>query len=344
MTNLPLLFLVSTLASLGLVWGAMHFIRRKEAHYDMPDDPAGRFIPVPRVGGLAVMPVIFAGMTWLYSEQMLLFPQPLCWLIVLASGFAMTLISWANDKRKDRLAAFYRFTIQIMAVIIPLWMLPSEWRICAEYLPFHVERILIGAGWLLFTNIYNFMDGINGITGTQTISITGGIVVLTLISGMGLENGLLEMNIITAGAAAGFMFWNCRPKARVFLSDLGSLGLGYQLGWMLLLISIQGYAVVALILPMVYLMDATFTVVRRAVQGKRIWKNHRDHLYQRVTHETGVTHMQATLMIAVTNVLLLFVAMAVVQNMLTPLYGFVIAAAIACFLMGIFYKIGKRAL
>lgn len=345
MTELLILFIACFAVTLVMVWSGIHYLKRREVIFDIPDDEAGRGIPVPRSGGLAVMPVIFAGISVLYAQGMLLFPQPLCWLIILGSGVALAAMSWVDDKRKDGLAARYRFTIQFLAILFPLMMLPPEWRVMTfDQMPLYAERIIIGVLWMWFCNAYNFMDGINGITAVETMSITLGIVVLTLVSGMGLENGMLELNMMIAGAAAGFFFWNGRGKARAFMGDIGTVGLGYQLGWILLLLAVQGYTAVAVILPMIYILDSSFTVIRRLLEGKKIWKNHRDHLYQRAVHDTGLSHMQVTSMIAVTNIVLIVIAMNVVQNILTPWNGVFCAMAVVTLLLGIFYKIGKRAL
>lgn len=344
MTDLLVLFIACFVLTLGLVWGTIRSLKKREVIFDIPDDEAGHGIPVPRSGGLVVMPIIFAGITVLFHNHLLLFPQPFCWLIVLGSGVALALMSWVDDKRKDGLAARYRFTIQCLAIITPLVMLPPEWRIVSDdVMSVYLERVLVGIAWLWFSNVYNFMDGINGITAVQTMSITGAIILLTLVSGMGLETGMLEMNVIIAAAAAGFFFWNGRGHARAFMGDMGTVGLGYQLGWMMFLIAIQGYGVVMLILSMVYVMDSGITVIKRLLQGKKIWQTHREHLYQQATHDTGLSHMQATSLIALTNIVLIVIAMGVVQNTLLASTAIWYAVAATSVLMGIFYIIGRRA-
>jgi UDP-N-acetylmuramyl pentapeptide phosphotransferase/UDP-N-acetylglucosamine-1-phosphate transferase len=78
----------------------------------------------------------------------------------------------------------------------------------------------------------------------------------------------------------GFLAWNWSP-ARIFMGDVGSVPLGYLLGFLLLELAFRGGWLAALILPLYFLADATLTLGRRAVRGARVWQAHREHFYQR---------------------------------------------------------------
>jgi UDP-N-acetylmuramyl pentapeptide phosphotransferase/UDP-N-acetylglucosamine-1-phosphate transferase len=106
-----------------------------------------------------------------------------------------------------------------------------------------------------------------------------------------------------AAPAAGFLVWNWHP-ARLFLGDVGSVPLGFALGWLLLHAAIAGYWAAALILPLYYLADATITLGRRALRGAKIWQAHREHFYQRAVAR-GRGHDAVVGAIAVGNVVLI---------------------------------------
>jgi UDP-N-acetylmuramyl pentapeptide phosphotransferase/UDP-N-acetylglucosamine-1-phosphate transferase len=91
-----------------------------------------------------------------------------------------------------------------------------------------------------------------------------------------------------AGAAIGFLVWNWSP-ARIFLGDVGSVPLGYVLGFLLLDVAVRGYWKIALILPLYFLADATITLARRLLRGERVWQAHREHFYQQAVRR-GLGH------------------------------------------------------
>src|SRR3546814_9909535 len=91
-----------------------------------------------------------------------------------------------------------------------------------------------------------------------------------------------------AAAAAGFLWWNWHP-AKVFLGDVGSVPLGFMLGWLLLGLAAAGHWAPALILPLYYLADATITLACRALRRERVWRAHREHFYQRAV-QRGRSH------------------------------------------------------
>ena len=145
-------------------------------------------------------------------------------------------------------------------------------------LPAGLDVIAAGLLWLWFVNLFNFMDGMDGLSGLEACVVGLGVAMVAWIAG---PNAPLEAwGLALAGAACGFLWWN-RPPARIFLGDVGSVPLGFLLGWLLLRLAAEGQMVAALILPLYYIADATWTMVRRAVAGKVLWQAHRGHFYQR---------------------------------------------------------------
>jgi UDP-N-acetylmuramyl pentapeptide phosphotransferase/UDP-N-acetylglucosamine-1-phosphate transferase len=164
---------------------------------------------------------------------------------------------------------------------------------------------LSGVAWLWFVNLFNFMDGIDGLAGSETAAIGLGAVLLASIGAVGVVPGAL--GLVLVGAALGFLLWNWQP-AKIFLGDVGSIPLGYLIGWLLLALAAQGHWVAALLLPGYYLADASLTLARRLMRGERIWQAHREHFYQHAVRQ-GRSHAQVVLAISITNGGLLILAL-----------------------------------
>ena len=171
-------------------------------------------------------------------------------------------------------------------------------------MPAWLDRLLTGVCWLWFINLYNFMDGIDGITGTETVCVALGY---TLIAATTVSTGMAtSLALILAGSALGFLVWNWHP-ARIILGDVGSIPLGFLLGWLLLDLALRGHLAAAAILPMYHVADATLTLVRRFLTVSEPWKPHRQHFYQRAVLG-ALRPPEVVLRIAALNVLLMALA------------------------------------
>ena len=148
------------------------------------------------------------------------------------------------------------------------------------------------------------MDGIDSITGVEAGCIGIGIALIAMQFPSFSIDPLLPTAI--AAAAIGFLWWNWHP-AKIFLGDVGSVPLGYLLGWLLLNLASSGFWAPALILPLYYLADATITLVRPAARGERVWEAHREHFYQRAV-QGGRSHAQVSTGVGLCNVALLGLA------------------------------------
>ena len=107
-------------------------------------------------------------------------------------------------------------------------------------------------------------------------------------------------------ATLGFLPWNWSP-AKIFLGDVGSVPLGYLLGWLLLMAAGQGLWAVAVILPLYYLADATLTLLKRGLRGEKVWQAHREHAYQRAV-QGGLSHAAVALRVLAGNLALIWFA------------------------------------
>ena len=155
----------------------------------------------------------------------------------------------------------------------------------------------IGLVWLL--NLYNFMDGIDGIASVEAITVCLGGGLLYWLSG---QAALAWPLLVLALAVAGFLFWNF-PPARIFMGDAGSGFLGITLGIFALHAAwtipelFWGW----LILLGVFVVDATYTLVRRLLRGDRVYEAHRSHAYQFASRRFD--HLPVTLVVGLLNFL-----------------------------------------
>jgi len=122
------------------------------------------------------------------------------------------------------------------------------------------DHLFAALAWIWFINLYNFMDGIDGITGVETATIGLGLTLVSLVAGLAAPVAGLGMAM--AGAACGFLLWNWTP-AKLFLGDVGSVPLGFLAGFLLLYLASEGHLAPAIILPLYYLFDAMATLLRR---------------------------------------------------------------------------------
>jgi len=275
--------------TLGATKGVLAYLRRKQI-MDMPNERSSHTLPTPRGGGLATTPVLALALLFVVSPAGLL---GLGALVLLA-------VSWLDDRKG--LPPAPRFAVHALTVIGFLILLPGDGLVFQGSLPLWADRVVTVIGWLWFVNLYNFMDGIDGITGVETVSLGLGIALVAGLDNAGWTEQLTPPALAVAAVGGAFLVFNWHP-AKLFLGDSGSVPFGYVLGGLLVMLAIGGQLAAALILPAYYLADATITISRRALAGEKIWQPHRKHFYQRAV-QGGKRHDQVSLAIALGNALL----------------------------------------
>jgi UDP-N-acetylmuramyl pentapeptide phosphotransferase/UDP-N-acetylglucosamine-1-phosphate transferase len=303
--NLPLfagIFVAVFLLSLGGTRWALSYLRRR-AILDHPNERSSHTIPTPRGGGLAVSAVLIAAWAVLALIGFGNLPQI---LILCTAAFGLAVLSWRDDLRP--LPAGLRLIGQAAAVGAALMSAPNEAAYFGGFLPSWLDTIAAAVLWIWFLNLFNFMDGIDGITATETVAVCCGVMLITASTIM----GLFPYALVTAAAALGFLWWNW-PPARIFLGDVGSIPLGFLLGWILLSLAQEGYGAATLILPAYYLADATLTLSRRALRGERVWQAHKQHAYQRAV-QRGWSHQAVVIAIMLSNIALVGLAVLATTN------------------------------
>ena len=278
---------------------ATHVVLRrliKHALLDLPNERSSHTTPTPRGGGLAIMAVCIPA---LLLMPLLVPAEPNRPVILLILIVGLAIISWIDDLRG--LSPLIRFAGHIVSVGIALSLGLIDKPVFGGFLPPLLDKFAAGLIWVWFINLFNFMDGIDGIAAVEAIAIGLGIGIVAGNDGFEGFAGL-----ILAGAAAGFLVLNWHP-ARIFLGDVGSVPIGFALGWLLLALSAQGYWAPALILPAYYLADATITLLRRLLRGEKIWQAHREHFYQYAV-QNGKSHADVSRAVAIANTVLVGLA------------------------------------
>jgi UDP-N-acetylmuramyl pentapeptide phosphotransferase/UDP-N-acetylglucosamine-1-phosphate transferase len=288
-----LLFVVMAAAAYAGTGALLPFLRAR-AILDHPNERSSHVAPTPKGGGIAVVGVVLVA--WVGVGLFFASGLYLTWVIPVIA-LALAALSWIDDLRE--LPPIIRLATQIAAVTLALALRPDGSVFFQDMLPPFVDTIAVGLLWIWFINLFNFMDGIDGITGIEALVIGLGV---GLIAG----GPTAALGIVIAGAAIGFLKWNWHP-AKVFMGDVGSVPLGFLLGWMLLDLAASGHWAAALILPAYYLADATITLVRRAFKGEKVWQAHRQHFYQQAV-QRGLSHAAVAAGVSVLGALLINLA------------------------------------
>jgi UDP-N-acetylmuramyl pentapeptide phosphotransferase/UDP-N-acetylglucosamine-1-phosphate transferase len=276
--------------------GALIPLLRRAAMLDLPNARSSHSVPTPRGGGIAVTGAILAAWLALIAIGAAAPPR----LVVVVGAATLATVSWIDDRRG--LSPFVRLAAQFVAVSVGLVAVAPAGPIFQGRLPPLLDVVGAALLWVWFVNLFNFMDGIDGLAGSEAAAIGLGLVLCASL-GAGNDAAITAPAGAIAAAAIGFLVWNWAP-ARVFLGDVGSVPLGYLLGFLLLLTAAQGHWRPAFILPLYFLADATLTLLRRLARRERIWRPHRQHFYQQAVRR-GLGHAAVAWRVAAANAALI---------------------------------------
>ncbi len=302
----PILAAVVFIGTVAAAWVATGLILRlltRERILDHPNERSSHAVALPRGGGLSVIGIVLPA--WLALGLWVAVPTHGYWW-VLVGGVALAIVSWIDDLHG--LPPLPRFGVQIAAVALGLAALSQEGLVFQGLVPPALDSLAAAVCWLWFVNLFNFMDGIDGLAGAEAASTGFGLFLVAMVAGDMVAPALPALAL--AGVAVGFLWWNWHP-ARVFLGDVGSVPLGYLLGWLLLATAAAGNWQVAVILPLYFLADATITLLRRLARGAKIWQAHREHFYQKAVIR-GMSHARVAGAVVACNALLILLAVATV--------------------------------
>jgi Fuc2NAc and GlcNAc transferase len=289
---------------------------------DVPNERSAHSTPTPRGGGVAVV-VSFLISLFLVTQLNLLEVNTL-WSL-LGAGLFVAIIGFADDH--GHIAARWRLLGHFIAAGWALYWLGG-------LAPVEIFGVILYLGWVgnflaliylvWMLNLYNFMDGIDGLASAEAISVCLG---MCLIYWLGANVSLGWAPLLLAAAVTGFLWWNF-PPAKIFMGDAGSGFIGLTLGIISLEAASQKPALLWswIILLGVFIVDATWTLVFRLLKGEKVYQAHSSHGYQHAARRFG--HTRVTMGVVVINIAyLLPISILVALDKLGGILGLLIAFA-----------------
>ncbi len=290
------------------------WILRREI-LDIPNERSSHTTPTPRGGGLIIVLVSLV----FYTVGSFFLPVNFHWSFFIGA-ILIALISGLDDLISVSFG--WRFLVHTLAAFIVIRDL-GFWQ--EIYLPFYgsCDFGIVGAiltfCWIVWlTNAFNFMDGIDGIAGLQTV--TAGIGWLLIGKMFGLEDAAIFGGIL-AFSSLGFLIHNWQP-AKIFMGDVGSAFLGYSFAVLPFLSSKNEYSnilpIISLTLVFCFVFDSVLTFIKRLLKKEKVWEAHREHIYQKMvirgySHQT-VTLLYGAISIIISGILILYLIRRIVNN------------------------------
>jgi Fuc2NAc and GlcNAc transferase len=310
------------LLSMLLCFAYLQLARRWQI-VDRPNARSAHELPTPRGGGIAIVlawiVALLAGTFWYGAGE-----APLGML--LTAAFILVVAGWWDDVTALPVATrlgVYAVVCAGAVMQLPLqspWLWPLAWL----YL-------------LWLCNLYNFMDGIDGIAGLQTVFVCAAGAALGSFTGAPLWHLMAALTL--AAACCGFLVFNW-PRASLFMGDSGSITLGFLLGVLSLSAEPQAGLPLAswLILLAAFVADSSYTLLRRWSTGKSVTQAHNQHLYQRLARRWG-SHEKVLWALMLINLLWLLPLASVAA--LWPGWNMIVAVLAYLPLIAIMWKAGK---
>lgn len=311
-----------------LAWFLTALLRRyalARSLLDVPNARSSHSLPTPRGGGVAIVVAFLLGLCVAFFTGLGIAAE--LFYALLGAGLGIALLGFLDDH--GHIAARWRLLGHFLAAAWALYWLGGlpPLAVFGGLLQLSWVGHVLAAFYLVWLlNLYNFMDGIDGIASVEAICVClGGAILYAL-----LETSLLTdlPLLMLAAAVLGFLLWNF-PPARIFMGDAGSGFLGIVLG----VLSLQAAWISPvllwgwLILLGVFIVDATLTLLRRLLRGEKVYEAHRSHAYQYASRQFG-RHLPVTVSVAILNLAwLLPLAIFVALGWLDGLAGLVIAYA-----------------
>jgi len=319
-------------------WGLTLVLRRyalAKSLMDIPNERSSHSIPTPRGGGVAIVIAFVVAVPILWGIGLL---APAQMYGLLCSGLIVAVIGFADDH--GHIAARWRLLGHFIAAGLALFYLGG-------LPPISVFGALVDLGWLgnilaliylvWMLNLYNFMDGIDGLASAEAVCVClGG----ALLYWQAPHHELVWTPLILASAVAGFLCWNL-PPARIFMGDAGSGFLGIILGVLTLNASWENPKLLWswVILLGVFMVDATFTLCRRLLQRQKVYQAHRSHAYQHAAQQFR-SHKRVTVTVVAINVAWLMpISMLVANGEFSGLLG-VLIAYVPLIALAFYFKAG----
>jgi Fuc2NAc and GlcNAc transferase len=298
MTSNIILVVLATFATALIATGVMRRYALQRNLIDMPNERSSHTSPTPRGGGVAIVIAFFFG-ALLLAVLGLIDGRNLGALLI--GGGATAFVGFVDDRWQLR--ASVRFSIHLAAALCMVLLLGgipetalTRWGLHGAWIGGLIAVLVL----VWTTNLFNFMDGIDGIAASEAVFVSGAGALLNWCQGGG--PGLTAAMLCLATASLGFLGWNW-PPARIFMGDVGSGFLGFTLAVLGLISNQLGDMPIEVwgILGGFFFVDATITLLRRVVRGDQWSEAHRMHAYQQLARRWEA-HLPVTLLVSAINV------------------------------------------
>lgn len=287
------LLLATFLISVCLTIFIRHYAISRQI-MDVPNERSSHSVPTPRGGGAAIVITFLVGLAALQVTGFI----GLNTLMAMAGASALVAgIGFWDDHRG--ISAKWRLVVHFISAFWVIYWLNRissspviEFSQLSGWVMFFVASVSLV--WLL--NLYNFMDGIDGIAGSEAVFISAAIAYFSYAEG---QQGIALLALVLAMATSGFLVFNW-PPASIFMGDVGSGFLGVVLGALALALGLETNTVWPwLVLFGVFFVDATVTLISRFLRGERWHEAHCSHAYQHAAKKWG--HLRVTLTVCIVN-------------------------------------------
>lgn len=289
--------LVVTFAFSAILVGVVRRYALRNNIVDLPNMRSSHVAPTPRAGGIAVVLSFVAALCALCLCRVV---DARTAGILIISGCTIAGVGYLDDRRQ--LTAKARFAVHLAAAVFVIALLGgipqpelARWGLGGFWIGFAFAVLVLAWG----TNLFNFMDGIDGIAASEAIFMSMAGAYLNWLDGG--DSGVSAAMLCLSAATAGCLVWNW-PPARIFMGDVGSGFLGFMVTVLAILACHRGSLPIEVlpILGGVFLVDATVTLIRRFVRGDRWLEAHRSHAYQRLARRWQ-GHKPVTVLVIVIN-------------------------------------------
>ena len=289
--SLLIVFILSALlcASATGLW--IGFARARQIH-DMPGQRRLHLNTTPRGGGVGIALAVLVVLAWIAGHG----AEPRTWLGLAAGIGLFAAVGLFDDLRP--LPVLAKLILQLLAAVLLVAFLPAMASGPDLWL---LALAVLAAAFVV--NVWNFMDGSNGLVAMQAL-----LMALALALWPGQDGAVRVAALALAGACAGFLPFNI-PNARVFLGDVGSHVLGAAVFGLFIVSWRNGTFGIAqvLLIGSALLLDSLLTLSRRAIAGRPVWRAHREHLYQYAVRR-GHSHLRVCLSYAAWTTMAIAVA------------------------------------
>lgn len=281
------------------------FIAEKYKIIDTPTNRSSHSLPTIRGGGI----LFYIAVLLFFVISKLQYPYFIIGVSVIA------IVSFIDDL--VMLSPKIRLPFQFISVA----MLLIELNILSS--PFWLVGVLliIGVGFL---NLYNFMDGINGLTGLYSTAVLGTLFFINYQEGI-ISNQLFTVMLISLGV---FGYYNFRTKARFFAGDIGSITMAMLVLFLVVKFILQLESPVLILIVAVYGADSILTIAYRIWLKEPIFQAHRHHIYQKLVDKAQWSHLKVSTVYAIVQLIIGGIVISSYQVSLTIQIGIIVLTSI----------------